>query len=235
KDVLAGYHPEVIRLFLLSKHYRSPIDYSEGAMDEVISTLDKIYGFLDRAQKAGIDIAGIAGDKPFSSSMAPGRFAVPHGLDNGNSQYKGNSPLDSPWGQGWMAFREAMDDDFNTARGMAALFETVKRGNRVLDGTGDAPAPQEREELDTLCRDIKHMGEVLGILAQTPRDYFESQREAGLAGSGMDPAAIDKLIMERTEARKLRDFARADLIRKRLEGMNIILEDGPDGTKWRFA
>ncbi len=198
KDVLETYHPEVIRLFLLSKHYRSPIDYSENSMDEVITSLDKIYAFLDRAQKAGIP---------------------------GDHQERGPE---------WDVFKTAMDDDFNTARGMAAIFDTVKKGNRILDKVGDEiNTDVVMENISTMCSDLKKMGRILGIISQKPGAYFKAKKEAGLAKGDIDPAMIDQLVLERTEARKSKDFARADDIRARLDEMNIILEDGPGGTTWK--
>jgi valyl-tRNA synthetase len=112
KDVLLNYHPEVIRLFLLSKHYRSPIDYNEGSTDEVITSLDKIYTFLDRAEKAGADLS--------------------ISLDDGEN---------------WQLFVQAMDDDFNSARGMATIFDAVKKGNRMLDRAGDMVPPEVLSQL----------------------------------------------------------------------------------------
>ena len=200
KDVLETYHPEVIRLFLLSKHYRSPIDYNENSMDEVITSLDKIYTFLDRAEKAGVDLA---------QAMAPG--------------------------EEWQLFAQAMDDDFNSARGMATIFDTVKKGNRILDGAGEKVQPEVLSQLSIICSDLKKMGEILGILSQTPSAYFEGKKEAGLAGGNIDPAMIDQLVMERAQARKDKNFARADEIRAQLDGMSIILEDGADGTTWKFS
>ncbi len=199
KDVLKTYHPEVIRLFLLSKHYRSPIDYNENSMDEVISSLDRIYAFLDRALKAGADSVG---------------------LDPG---------------PGWNDFSQAMDDDFNSARGMATLFDIIKRGNRLLDEEGDDLSDKSLEQLSLYCSDLKRMGSIVGILTEDPEVYFKSKQEAGLAGQSLDAEVIDRLVAERTQARKEKDFSRADEIRVQLDEMNILLEDGPEGTTWKFS
>jgi len=200
KDVLETYHPEVIRLFLLSKHYRSPIDYNEGSMDEVITSLDKIYTFLDRAEKAGADLS--------------------ISLDDGED---------------WQLFVQAMDDDFNSARGMATIFDAVKKGNRMLDRAGEVVQSEVLSQLSAICVDLKKMGEILGILSQTPTAYFEGKKEAGLVGGDIDPAMIDQLVIERTQARKDKNFARADEIRAQLDDLNIILEDGAGGTTWKFS
>jgi len=204
KDVLAKYHPEVIRLFLLSKQYRSPIDYNENSMDEVILSLDKIYAFLERADKAGI-------------ALDPEK-EIRH--------IKGDA---------WATFKEDMDDDFNTAKGMATVFDTVKRGNKILDKCGGAISAERVKELQTICSDLQRMGNILGILSQTPKAYFRAKKEAGIADGAIDPKKVDQLIIERAEARKSKDFKRADEIRAELDSMKIILEDGPDGTTWKFS
>ncbi len=202
KDVLKKYHPEVIRLFLLSKHYRSPIDYNENSMDEIITSLDKIYAFLARAYAAGIDFGN-------------------------NNSY--------PDGYDWQGFADAMDDDFNSARGMASVFEAVKRGNRILDKKELDISSKMLEEIGIICSDLKKMGQILGILSENPVDYFKAKKYAKLKETSLDSHSIDMLVKERTIARKTKDFARADKIRAELYHMNIILEDGPDGTTWKIG
>jgi cysteinyl-tRNA synthetase len=203
KDVLERYHPEVIRLFLLSKHYRSPIDYNEKSMDEVVSGVDRIYAFLERA---------------LSSSAA------------GDAAGAGTGP-----GPDWEAFREAMDDDFNTARGIATVFDVVKKGNRLLDENAGGLSGDAAGELALLCSDLRRMGKVLGILTQTPQAYFAAKKRSALESQALDASAIDALVRERTEARKARNFARADEIRAQLEAMKVVLEDAPGGTTWKIG
>lgn len=200
KDVLEDYHPEVIRMFLLSKHYRSPIDYNDTSMDEVISGLDRLYAFLERAESAGAKVVN------------------------------GNDP-----GREWADFEEAMDDDFNTARAMATLFDTVKSGNRLLDLHEESLTPEILTQVSTLCSDLKRMGDIMGILTHKPADYFRAKKESGLADKELDGDLIEGLIKERVEARKTKNFARADEIRAQLDAMNVILEDGPDGTTWKIG
>ncbi|MBF0302764.1 MAG: cysteine--tRNA ligase [Desulfamplus sp.] len=223
KDVLVKYHPEVIRLFLLSKHYRSPIDYNENSMDEIISGLDKIYAFLERAAKVGVSLS----DNNPSDSDLKDKKANTNNLS----------------GESWAAFKEDMDDDFNSARGIATIFDTVKRGNRILDSIGesagknskDSISSENMQELSIICSDLQKMGSILGIIAQSPESYFKAKKEAGLADSSIDPKMVDQLVLERTEARKSKNFARADEIRAQLDAMNIILEDGASGTTWKFG
>ncbi|MEX1298360.1 MAG: cysteine--tRNA ligase [Desulfotignum sp.] len=199
KDVLERYSPEVIRLFLLSKHYRSPIDYSEQSMHEVNMGLDRIYGFLERLENEGI--------QPDAS---------------------GNGPL-------WQAFTDAMNDDFNSARALAAVFETVKKGNKMLDQAPEQPDKALISELTQVQNDMADIAGILGIFLETPSAWFAAKKDKGVADMAVDPAIVEALIAERTQARKDRDFARADEIRDQLQQMNIVLEDGPSGTSWRFA
>ena len=199
-DVLKSYHPESIRLFLLSKQYRSPIDFSENAMAEWNTSLEKIYGLLDRVEKA--------------MDADPGSVET---------------------GAYWKHFCEAMDDDFNSAQGLGILFEAVRNINRLLD-EGKDPLPENiRKDIDTARNDILKMGNILGVLAESPVEFFEKRKTAGLRKESIDPSEVEKLIQARKDARAAKDWETADRIRIQLEEWNIVLEDRPEGTIWKFS
>jgi cysteinyl-tRNA synthetase len=198
KDVLERYSPEVIRMFLLSKHYRSPIDFSEQSMHEVGMGLDRIYGFLERLEHLGI-----------------------------RAKEGGQGPL-------WQSFADAMNDDFNSARALAAVFEAVKKGNKTLDDIQGHPDGKTAGELAQVMTDMAGIAGILGFFQKTPSAWFTAKKQKGVADMAVDPATVEALIAERTQARKDRNFARADEIRDQLQEMNIILEDGAAGTTWRF-
>lgn len=202
KDVLERYSPEVIRMFLLSNHYRSPIDFSDQSMHEVGMGLDRIYGFMERLENLGIT------------------------PDTGASS--GSGPL-------WRAFADAMNDDFNSAKGLAAVFETVKKGNKVLDQASDRPDDAVLAEMAQIRTDMVAISGILGIFLETPSAWFAAKKDKGMADMHVTPEQVEALIAERTQARKNKNFARADEIRDQLQEMNIILEDGAAGTTWRFA
>jgi cysteinyl-tRNA synthetase len=219
KDVLKTYHPEAVRLFLLSNHYRSPIDFTEKAMDEAFSGLDKIYALVERAEKK----IGPIQDKEIES------------------------------GDCWQRFCEAMDDDFNSARGIGVIFETVRSINRFLDQhennlSGQIKQTktmeqillpfkedvQTKQSIPSALADILRTGSVLGILTEQPKVYFEKKRARVLEQKSIDPDVIDKIVKERDAARKAKDCKEADKIRKQLDDMNIILEDRSEGTIWKI-
>ncbi len=197
KDVITRFHPEAVRLFLLSNHYRSPIDFSDQALEEAVSGLDKIYaliGRIDETTGRGIQAAG--------------------------------------GGQSWIRFCEAMDDDFNTAKGIGILFEAVRTGNRIMDeNAGHHPGIQS--QLNAIREDILRMGPVLGIVTQDPASYFETKRRAVLETAPIDAQEIEQLVADRFAARKAKDWTAADRIRDRLTQLGIVLEDRADGTVWR--
>lgn len=202
KDVLESYHPEAVRLFLLSNHYRSPIDFNTKTMDDAGSGLDKIYTLLERL------------------AQALGSYAA-------TSESNGISVF-------MTRFYEAMDDDFNTAKAIGVLFDTVRALNRMLDQPDEQRTPDLPDELARGYADLVQMGTILGILSQSAADYFQVRKNMGLDRQNLDPAAIDQLVARRTAARRNKDFATADQIRAQLAEQGIVIEDRADGTVWKI-
>lgn len=199
KEVLDSYSPEVIRMFLLSKHYRSPIDYSENSMREISMGLDRVYAFLERLEHAGVKK-----------------------LENADK------------GSVWEGFSIAMNEDFNSARAIGVVFESIKQGNKLLDDCTDRPDGEILKTLSRFYTDIKATAHILGIFLLDPASYFKAKKDKGMDQMELDPAQIEAFIQERTDARSNRNFERADEIRDHLQSLNIFLEDGPEGTTWRF-
>lgn len=202
KDVLKSYHPEAIRLFLLSNHYRSPIDYTQSAIDESVAALDKAYALLERVE-----------------SVVEGTAETGKGTVS----------------ETWARFCEAMDDDFNTARGIGVLFDTVRRINRSLNENPSSLPAALKEGVRAERDELLQIGRILGILTEKPQDYFQAKKNEALEKKAIDAATIEKMIQERIEARKAKDWAKADQIRKKLSEMNVLLEDRPDGTVWKIV
>ena len=200
KDIVKAYHPEAVRLFLLSSHYRSPIDFSDQNLKESEKALEKIYGVRKRLdQEAGFT------DTDRASTT---------------SNY-------------WPVFCEAMDDDFNTAKGVGILFNLVKEANRVLDEEGRSL--EATHTLAALTTDLMRIGSILGILQQPWQSYFEKRATSQLQTMAVSVETIDALVAERAAARTNKDWKRADEIRDQLEEAGILLEDKGDGTHWKVA
>ncbi|MCB2184947.1 MAG: cysteine--tRNA ligase [Deltaproteobacteria bacterium] len=205
KDVLKEVKPEVLRFFLLGKHYRSPLDFSDQGLVEAAQALERLYNALLTAFQE-----------------------IPEGASASITKAADQEIL-AEIDQAGEEFEAGMDDDFNTPRALAALFSLARNINRL---TLEAPRP-ERDALILLAASrLKHLGGRLGLLGQDPQEFLQSS--AAGAGQGPDPALIEELIAQRAEARKTKDWARADALRDQLTELGVVLEDGAGGTRWRL-
>ncbi|CAI0932629.1 cysteine--tRNA ligase [Serratia quinivorans] len=118
-------------------------------------------------------------------------------------------------------FREAMDDDFNTPEAYSALFDLAREVNRLK--------AEDPTAANALAAELRKLAKVLGLLQQEPELFLQG----GAQADDGEVAEIEALIKQRNDARKAKDWALADTARDRLNEMNIVLEDGPQGTTWR--
>ncbi len=204
RDMVKEYHPEVLRLFLLSTHYRSPIDFSRRGLEEAREAMNRLYRTLEVVEEVGL-----SEDEPLSGE---GREVAARLREKRE------------------AFFAAMDDDFNSALALAKVFEGARELNRFMKESGES-----QEEKARVARVFTELAEpvrrVFGILELSPQDWFKG----GSRELPMPVEEIEKLIQERQEARKRRDWSRADAIREELKAKGIVLEDTPKGTIWRLA
>ena len=185
RDVAEKYGYEPIRYLMISSSYRSPINYSVDIIEQCKASLSRLYTCRD-----SID------------------FEIKNAVD-GELSESVKSQLDKRVAQ----FIEAMDDDLNTADGIAAVFELVRDINTLVIGKGQSKATAEYA--------AKIFDELTGVLGLVYNRKTET----------LD-ADIDAMIEARTQARKSKNWAEADRIRDELKAMGIVLEDTAKGVKW---
>jgi cysteinyl-tRNA synthetase len=244
RDLLGRHQPETIRFFLLSTHYRSPIQYSEELLQETANSLDRFYRFFKRFER----VSG----KPFydlkvAATQAGGEFDAA-----GNALLSEVATLRQK-------FIEAMDDDFNTGAATSKLFELLGALNKFVDAEKLETGKPDAAKVATLEKGatvLKELASVMGLFRKPVEQKAAGGSEAlvgelvkfvtELHAAGKLPAfnaseasgaqldQLMKLLIDaRAAARKNKDFATGDLIRKRLTELGITLEDRPGGTEWQ--
>ena len=190
REISEQYDLQVLRFFMLSAHYRSPLNFSAELMEASKNGLERILNATDNLKHL---IASVAAEE--MSAEEKEAFS------------KTDAYVEE--------FEKAMDDDFNTADAIAAIFELVKYANTT------ATAESSKEYLRGLLDRIVKLGDVLGLILDKKEELLD--------------ADIEKLIEERQAARKAKDFARADVIRDELLEKGIILKDTREGVQWKKA
>ena len=212
RDILKQYHPEVLRLFMLQSHYRSPVDFSDAALNEARQGMDRFYSTLGTIRDllaAGAGKADSAGEPSEKDRELIGHVQ--------SLQER---------------FIEAMDDDFNTARAIGCLFDTIRLINTELSGKKVEVSAAVLEQTEKTLREI---GAVLGLFIEEPDRYLRLDREREAVKRGLAIAEIEALIVERRSAREAKEWQRADEIRKGLAAKGVILKDSPTATTWTIA
>jgi cysteinyl-tRNA synthetase len=211
REMVRRFHPEAVRLFLLSRHYRTPLDYSEEALQEAQNHLHRLYQLVkDLEQPEERWQRGGAGD--WSKEKI--------------------QELEGLVGQFKEKFDEALEDDFNTAQALGYFHDLSRKLNRLLDSLSLKTGGASKDSLVKAAGVLKAAGWLLGILNRPLDDFFHQERERALERRGLSRADIEDLISNRVQARKEKDWARADELRAQLREMGVTLKDNPQGTEW---
>jgi cysteinyl-tRNA synthetase len=199
KELFERYDPATIRFFILSSHYRSVTDFGEEALDAAGRGLERLTGALALVRDRLRDAEGNKMDADWSAKLDAYRAS----------------------------FVEVMNDDFNTPRAIATLFDLSREVNTLLN-SGE---PVSRATLEAIEGHYQALaGDVLGILFGSAAAGTAAQDDGDL----MD-GLVRMLIDMRQQARQDREWARADTIRDQLAELGVALEDGPEGTRWRLS
>jgi len=185
REIAEKYPLQVIRFFMLSAHYRSPLNFSADLVEAAKNSLERVLTAVDRLK----GIKGVDGDADQAVSDAVAAYVK--------------------------KYEDAMDDDLNTADAISVIFELVKYAN--VNVTEEST----RASVELVLSTIEKLCDILGIITEKKKEILDSDIEA--------------LIQERQDARKAKNFARADEIRDQLSDMGIILEDTREGVKWKRA
>ena len=190
REITEKYDPQVLRFLMLSAHYRSPLNFSDELMASAKNGYERIVNCVSSLDY----LIGKASDGDMSDDES-GKIKE---ADKFRAQ-----------------FEEKMDDDFNTADAITAIFDLVKYTNLNTDDSSS------KKYLETIKKEIVTLSDVLGLIVEKQEESVD--------------ADIDKLIEDRQAARKNKDFAKADQIRDDLLKQGIILEDTKEGVKWKRA
>ena len=190
REISEKYNLQVLRFFMLSAHYRSPLNFSAELMESAKNGLERIVTAAENLRFLMKNAQAEAMNESEKEAFAKTREYVE-------------------------GFEKAMDDDFNTADAVAAVFELVKYANTTADGDSS------KEYLQGILDVLGKLTDVLGIIVEKKEELLD--------------ADIEALIEERQAARKEKNFARADEIRDELLARGIILKDTREGVQWKRA
>ena len=194
KKALGQYPPLAIRFFILGSHYRSPLDFSETALQAASKGLERLYGAAQSVRERLSWAESGDLNEAFAAKLA---------------EHK-------------QRFLEGMDDDFNTAAAIGALFDLTKEVNTLLD-SGEEISRETLVAINDLYRKLG--GDVLGVIPD----------EIAKGVAGLEDPLIELLIETRQRLREAQEWDWADEIRARMAELGIALEDRREGARWRIS
>lgn len=207
RELLKTFPAEVLRMFLLSAHYRSPIDYTESNMQNAVASLERYYVTKQRLEEF------------YKNEAKESDGECDETLLNQIQKLK-------------TGFEEAMNDDFNTAKVIGSIFEVVREWNKALD----EKKVISKKCIEDYFSAMKNIHTVFGIFGSEAEEFLNELNLKGLKSKDIDPQEVEDLIVKRREARQNKDFKLADQIRDDLLSKGVQLKDNPDGTtSWTLA
>lgn len=213
RDILESYLPETLRFFLLTRQYRSPIDFTFEAMNDAEKNLKRIYERL-----SGINNA-LARDKWNPAPKGGADAALAESLADELDKIA-------------TAWKDAMDDDLNSAAALGHINNLIHLAGRVIESKGLNKSEAGRDMLLKSKVLLGEWGGVLGLFGQEPGVFLSALKSIQARRNKVDVAKVEALMQERAEARAAKDFARSDAIRGELAGLGVEIRDTPKGAEW---
>jgi cysteinyl-tRNA synthetase len=212
RDVLDAFHPDAVRYFLLTAHYRKPITYSMDNLEEATQRIEYLYTTLRRIDDALTQAGYDEGERVPKAEFEPGTEATVSGF--------------------LPEFESALADNINTPEALAAVSKLASLANELTE-TEAEPGHQRAYTLYVIAGHLRKAGDVLGILQKEPREALGEIRDLKLEDVELSVEEIDRLVEQREKARANEEWETADDIRDRLEDAGIEVMDSGDETDWR--
>lgn len=190
REISEKYDLQVLRFFMLSAHYRSPLNFSADLMEASKNGLERILTGMEKLREMEAKVSGDAMTAEEQENQKKAMELV-------------------------AKYEAAMDDDFNTADAISAIFELIKLSNSTVSETST------KTYVSWMKNEIQRLCDVMGIITEKKKEVLDSE--------------VEDLIAQRQAARKAKNFALADEIRGKLLDMGIVLEDTREGVKWKRA
>ena len=207
RDIYDQFLPEVLRFFLLSQHYRSPLDFSFEGLQEAEKGLKRVY-------QAKMHLESVLDSLPGSKGTElPAE--IKEEIRTASRQWQ-----------------SSLGDDLNTAAALGYAFSLIRVANRILEDKKLRKAADAGQACRDILSTLQDLGSVLGLFDQDSGAFLHALRSIRAARAGVDSKRVEKLIAERQQARKEKDFARADTLREQLTELGISVQDTPAGPVW---
>ena len=206
RDISKQVHPEALRYFFLTTHYRNNINFSHDTILEATLRITSLYRTLDAAD----------------------RFCAPALAKNPALE-----PDENIVNEHVNAFVDAMADDLNTPKALAIMAQCAKLANEIIDARGKKTQEQYRAVL-SYRKALQTLGDYCGLFTRTPETALLELRDYAVKRLNLDVQTIESMLAERAKARSEKNWAVSDQIRDKLAEMGVQILDRPDGTTWQI-
>lgn len=212
REFLSTQHPEIYKWMMLSVHYRSTVEFGDDAIERAISGLARIYSAMALAES----ILESCAASPDAKMFMP------------------DAKYEQDLEKQWLRITEALNDDFGTPAAFAVIFDIV-RGYNTKNKRGMKVLPTTQSQSQQVIGFIKKFGQMMSLFQEPAQQFLTALDDQLLKKSGLERAAVDRLVAERTRARTEKNFAKSDELRKQLTEMNIAVSDLPTGSFWEVV